>query len=177
MTLLRWLALGVALSAPMARADVGIELDCTIQAGSGFDCVQLRQKFFGDNAVSFFKEKEATKAYAQTLKVTVGRQPVMNGWAYQIVVAETGKPNARTFSSSTFVSDQANAASVTVSNPNAPPSLAGLSPEQIAEDEVKFSAQAAAGSSWSYGANLSLSYTFGDGVNITSQDQRGIAIR
>jgi len=41
---------------------------------------------------------------------------------------------------------------------------------------VKYSTQQQAGSSRTYGANLSLSYTFGDGINISSQDQRGIAI-
>lgn len=66
---------------------------------------------------------------------------------------------------------------ITTASPKAAPSLKGLTPEQIAEETLKFQNQSASSSSLGVLGMLSVGYTFGDGVNRSAQDQRGRAIR
>lgn len=78
---------------------------------------------------------------------------------------------------SPYVSFSKQTKSLVAASSDYAPSLDGLSGQELANETVRFQNQASSSASASISGNVSLSYTFGDGVNRSMQDKRGQAIR
>ncbi|MGK5083712.1 hypothetical protein WDW37_10450 [Bdellovibrionota bacterium FG-1] len=102
--------LGLYFAIPTARADIAVDLECTIPASipasSDFDCNLLKQRFFKEKAIPFVKDSTRTTAPAHQLHVSVSRLPVQNGFNYETVISE--KATSSTVKLVTFLSDGTN---------------------------------------------------------------------
>jgi len=102
-------AIIIALSgAASARADIAVDFECTIPASSDFDCNILQQRFFKEKALPFFKEKGKALNVASTIKISVGRLPVLNGFDYHVTVTRVAGGTESIWKEKKFLSDGVN---------------------------------------------------------------------
>lgn len=94
------------VGAPMAHAEIGVTFECTIPSSTHFDCNLLRQRFLKDQSLPYVKEGHSGRRMLESLKVSVSRVQVANGFEYAIVV--TDKKGPSNFTRKVFLSDGTN---------------------------------------------------------------------